>query len=182
MTDCSREQLVVMNGPIQRVMTATVIVATLGLGACGAPTPYQPAADGYGYAEQALEENRFRVSFSGNRLTSRETVENYLLYRAAEITVTRGFDHFVVAHWDTERKTTYFSTVPLTGYVGFGWYDSYGDPFGGFTTARARPSDRYAAYANIVMRRGAKPTGDPDAYDARAVLARLTPSLAIPSP
>lgn len=182
MTDCSREQLAVMNGPIQRVMTATVIVATLGLGACGAPTPYQPAADGYGYAEQALEENRFRVSFSGNRLTSRETVENYLLYRAAEITVTRGFDHFVVAHWDTERKTTYFSTVPLTGYVGFGWYDSYGDPFGGFATARARPSDRYAAYANIVMQRGAKPAGDPDAYDARAVLGRLTPSLAIPSP
>src|SRR3546814_8929461 len=56
-------------------------LAALMLFACATPTPYQPlgtrgtGASG-GYASQQIEPNRFRVSFSGNQLTSRERVEN----------------------------------------------------------------------------------------------------------
>ncbi len=47
-----------------------------------------------GYSEQQLEPNRWRVTFSGNSLTDRRTVENYLLYRSAELTLSQGFDWF----------------------------------------------------------------------------------------
>ena len=83
------------------------------LAGCGTATPYQPATDGQGYAEQALERDRYRVTFVGNSLTSRETVENYLLYRAAEVTLEKGYDHFVIVEKDTERNTIYHSTFTV---------------------------------------------------------------------
>lgn len=166
----------------RHVAPVLAIAGVLGLAACGLPTPYQPAVDGHGYAELQLEDDRFRVTFSGNRLTAREAVENYLLYRAAEITVARGFDHFVIADWQIERSTTYFSTmIGIGGGLGYGRYDVLGDPFGGFTPSTARPVDRYTGYANIVLRPGAKPPGQAEAYDARAVLRRLAPSVSLPA-
>ena len=164
---------------ILRGTPVLLIAGGLGLAACGVPTPYQPAVDGEGYAERQLEDDRFRITFSGNRLTAREAVENYLLYRAAEVTVAHGFDHFVVADWEIERSTTYFSTmIGVGGSLGFGRYDVFGDPF---ATATARPADRYTGYANIVLRRGAKPPGQPETYDARAVLRRLAPVISPPA-
>ncbi len=40
-----------------------------------------------GYTSAQLAPDRWQVTFSGNSLTSRETVEDYLLYRAAELTL-----------------------------------------------------------------------------------------------
>src|SRR3546814_10946749 len=83
-------------------------LAALMLFACATPTPYQPlgtrgtGASG-GYASQQIEQNRFRVSFSGNQLTSRERVENYLLFRAAALTVQTGYDGFTIVRLDTDR-------------------------------------------------------------------------------
>ena len=62
---------------------AAVLVLGVVLAACAKPTPYKPADNGTGYTEQKLEANRYRVTFSGNSVTDRETVDNYLLYRAA---------------------------------------------------------------------------------------------------
>ena len=75
-------------------------------------TPYQPAtaSSRLGFSDEQIESNRFRVSFAGNSLTSRETVERYLLYRAAELTVQRGFDHFILVTRDTETKTDTYRT------------------------------------------------------------------------
>ena len=163
----------------KRSLVGLVLVGALGLGACASPTPYQPAFDGHGYAEQAIEDDRYRVTFSGNTLTPRETVENYLLYRAAEVTLQRGYDHFVVVDRETERTTTYVSTT--TGFGGYRGYRSFhrGHPFGfgDFATTTSRPRNRYAAFANIVMRDGDEPSDDPDAYDAREVLERLAPTI-----
>ena len=57
--------------------------------ACQTPTPYGPAVspNGDGYTTQQIESNRFRVSFKGNSLTTRQTVDTYMLYRAAEVTL-----------------------------------------------------------------------------------------------
>ena len=48
------------------------------------------AGRGYGFSEQRIEDDRYRITFRGNSSTSRETVENSLLYRAAELTVQTG--------------------------------------------------------------------------------------------
>jgi hypothetical protein len=161
---------------------SVLLLAGLAAG-CASPTPYQPATNGLGYAEQPIEPDRYRVTFSGNSLTSRETVENYLLFRAAEVTLARGYDHFFLVEKETERRTTYDTTVtglggyPYRGYPYRG-HPFYGPYFGDFATATARPSDQYAAYANVVMRHGRKPPANTNAYDARAVLERLGPTIA----
>ena len=93
------------------------IVASLALtallGACTTATPYQPNISGQkvqgGYSEQQVEPDRFRVTFSGNSLTSRETVEGYLLYRAAELTVQQGYDWFEIV----ERDETWVAGLPV---------------------------------------------------------------------
>ncbi len=104
---------------------AAIAAAGLALGSCMTATPYQPAVGtgSYrtGYSDEAIESDRFRVSFAGNSLTSRETVERYLLYRAAELTLQKGFDHFVLVSRDTETKTN--------TYVDQRWGPSYG-PWG----------------------------------------------------
>ena len=159
-----------------------LLTGALLLAACGTPTPYQPVSDGHGYADQPLETDRYRVTFSGNSLTSRETVENYLLYRAAEVTLERGFDYFVIAEDDVERNTRYRTTfsgvgAPFGSVYGYG--SRFGSPFfgGGLSTATSRPINSYEAYANILLRRGEKPVNNPEAYDARDVLARLDPTI-----
>jgi hypothetical protein len=75
-----------------REALAAASIATLGLAACEmAPTPYQPAtASAPGYSEMRIENDRYRVSFSGNSSTPRDVVETYMLYRAAELTLQSG--------------------------------------------------------------------------------------------
>ena len=73
-----------------------VVVALISLlSACVTATPYQPAEPrGFGYSEERLDQNKYRVSFKGNSLTRRETVEDYLLYRAAELNEHFGSHEF----------------------------------------------------------------------------------------
>ena len=81
------------------------LAALAVLGACATATPYQQATESQrGYDQQQIEDNRWTVTFSGNSLTDRETVETYLLYRAAELTQQQGFDHFRVADTETDEK------------------------------------------------------------------------------
>ncbi len=66
---------------------------------CSASSPAPPrrpsiaaASDGYGYRDQQIESNRYRVSFSGNVATDLDAVRDYALYRAAELTLARCDD------------------------------------------------------------------------------------------
>ncbi len=101
------------------------------LAACATATPYQAASEkSYdGYSSQQIENNRFNVSFAGNSLTDKETVETYLLHRAAELAVENGYDYFSVANEDTERNTRIVSTP---SYYGSG----FGSGFGGSSFRR----------------------------------------------
>lgn len=185
------------------------LMAVMLLSACATATPYQPnvsaqpgrSASG-GFSEQRLEGDRFRVSFAGNSLTSRETVESYLLYRAAELTVAQGYDTFVVADRRTDQKSqAYVQTDPfynswhgsslghfapvwrVHGY-GHGW--SHWDPHmgGAFLGGRmdVRTINKFEASAEIVMRRGAKAADDAAAFDARAVMENLGPRIVRSAP
>jgi hypothetical protein len=148
------------------------------LAGCGQPTPYQPATDGYGYSEQQIEDNRYRVSFAGNDLTPADTVQNYLLYRAAELTLGEGYDYFTVVDRDVERSTVYWGAADTGWRSGYlrRWDDDFVGGFG-LSTYTAQPIDRYTAYADIVMFEGEKPAGDVNAYDARSVLRQLDPTI-----
>lgn len=166
--------------------------AGLLLAACATQTPYQPAAgpgNSYGFQEQRIENNRVRITFRGNTLTNRETVETYLLYRAAEVTTQSGFDYFIVANRDTEEHSRLQGVGGPSPRFGFdywyfsprrGWSPWY-DPFW------AQPQDyrevtRYEAVAEIAMFDGAKPANDPNAFDASDVMRNLEGQIVRPPP
>ena len=174
------------------------IGAALALAACATATPYQPlgtrGASG-GFAEQRIEANRYRVTFVGNDYTARQRVENYLLFRAAELTLANGYDNFTVVQRDTDRNVEvrdYGSPGYIGGYSPYwrpywryrgpygwrSWNPYYGDPFWG-DRMDVRTIDSYEATAEIVMNRGARP-GDPMTFDARQVIANLRPTIQVP--
>ena len=162
--------------------TVCIVAAALALANCAKPTPYAPAVERYGYAEQQFENNRYRITFAGNSVTERDTVEIYLIYRAAELTRALGYDYFEVADKDTEKSTRFFVTENFSG--GFSRFDRrFGHGFGtGFVTGTARPVVEYEGTLNIVVRRGTKPADQANAYDARDVLQRLGPRIQRPPP
>ncbi|MFN7130388.1 MAG: CC0125/CC1285 family lipoprotein, partial [Brevundimonas sp.] len=57
----------------------------------------------------------------------------------------------------------------------------WGDPFWA-DRVDVRTVERFEATAEVVMYRGAKPAGDPNAFDARAVLENLGPRIMRPAP
>ena len=191
------------SSPRRRGRAARLLPLVALLAGCMTATPYQPlGAPGTraagGYAERQIEANRFRVTFVGNTMTSRETVETYLLYRAAELTRQQGYDWFVTADRETNRHTnTYVEPGFGGGFGGWGgywgprwrywgrgfgwrsWDPWFGDPFWA-DTMDVRTVDRYEASSEIVMGRGPKPADNPRAFDARDVLARLGPTIVPP--
>ncbi|WP_293904364.1 hypothetical protein [Phenylobacterium sp.] len=189
--------------PRKSVAFATALVLSAGLVACATQTPYQPNVRGQptagGFSEVKLESNRFRVTFNGNSLTSRETVEGYLLYRAAELTVENGYDWFAIVNRDTDKKVDSYVEPdpfysPWYGSYGFwrpswryyghgagwrGWDPFWGDPFWG-DRVDIRTVEKFEASAEIVLQKGAKPAGDIKAFDARAVIENLKPRIKYP--
>lgn len=186
-------------------IAASLALAGL-LSACATATPYQPNLPGQqvsgGFSDQQIEANRYRVTFAGNSLTSRETVESYLLFRAAELTVQSGGDWFSVVDRQTDRdRRTYVEPDPFYrpwygpayGYWrpswryyggGFGWRSwspFYGDPFWA-DRMDVRTVEKFEASAEIVTHRGAKPADDPRAFDARAVMDNIGPKVVRPEP
>lgn len=180
--------------------TTAAAIAAIGLaailGGCETATPYQPLQSGSsvsgGFSDQRLDVNHYRVSFQGNSLTPRETVETYLLYRAAELTVNSGYDWFEAVDKHTERdRQTYIDPAFGPGPYGFwrprwrswggyGWgaWGPYG--WGYYNGATVSTVQKFQASADVVMQHGPKPMNDPKAMDAREVLTNLGPKIERP--
>ena len=194
-----------MESGMKRVILTLAMMALVGgvLAGCETATPYQPLASGSqtrgGYADAKVNDDLWRVSFSGNSLTSRETVERYLLYRAAELTVNQGYDWFFDNHRNTDKNTTvevdpYYAVGPGFAYRfgwrpdwryyggGLGWRSYYGwaaGPGWGPGPYDFDQISRYETSAEIKMGKGARPEG---AIDARQVLTNLGPAIVRPQP
>ncbi len=185
---------------------AAALVLAAGLNACVSPTPYQPIVkSGFsagGYSETRIEPNRWRVTFAGNAMTTRDTVEGYLLFRAAELTLQNGDDWFSIDERHTDDKSrTYVLPDPLyrPWYgPGFGywrpswryrggraaawraWDPLFGDPFWG-DGVDVQTVQNFEASAEILTHKGVKPTDDPRAFDAHAVVENLKPKVQRPT-
>lgn len=174
------------------IVTALAVSALAVLSGCATPTPYQPASttSGYhwGYGDTRIEEGRYRLSFSGNDMTPRETVENYMLYHAAELTLANNYDWFEIVHRDTDAKTRTITTYndPFMNNVSWRFYrgsrwSAWGFGFGSDDWDRdSYQYTRYEATAEILMHRGAK-AEQPNAYDARQVKANLESKVVRPT-
>ena len=162
------------------MMKKFILVFGLGflLTGCVDPTPYAPRSERYGYADQQVDQTHYRVSFIGNNETSRDTVENYLLYRAAQLTLASGNDWFTTTQHDVDKNTSYSGFADPTFGVGVGpaFADGY---YGGGTVVDETPSNEYRADLTMVVSRGVKPA-DNNTYDAHAVLQHLQPLIVVP--
>lgn len=181
-----------------------LILAAAGalvLSACATPTAYAPhgyAGQSGGYSEQRLQSDRWSVAFAGNSLTSRETVEIYLLYRAAELTVQSGYDWFITDYRTTDEDTRYYATPDPWGSRFNPYWDRYGAFWGprwrfyrgGYWSGWDRwgrnmdvqQVTRYEAHAEIIMGRGAMPPAESHGFNAREVLENLGPRVVRPDP
>lgn len=164
-----------------RLSRIATLVVPLVLAACAAPapTPYGPAADGFGFSQTQIARDRWRVTFTGNPATSPETVDSYLLRRAAQLTLEQGGDYFVIEGRSTFGAPASVAAVrsypggvsippaPQAGPVIGVW--------GGVATLNERSGTAFTAQADIRIRRGATPAGDPAAFDARRTLTATQP-------
>ena len=182
---------------------ALLASAMLVVAGCATETAYRPATgSGFeraGYSDRMIEPNRFMVSFAGNSYTSRDTVERYLLYRAAELTVQQGYDYFILSDRTTDKRTRTYATPSFAGGPygygywgpswryrgrGFGWrsWDPFwGDPFFD-RSIDVQTIDKYEASAEIVLGHGPKPANNVRAFDAREVMRNLGPTIVTPRP
>jgi len=171
------------------------IALTAGLSGCETATPYQPLQQGAavsgGFTDQRLDANHYRVTFQGNTVTSRETVENYLLYRAAEVTVNSGYDWFETTDRHTDKdQQTYVDPMGGPGPYGpYGFWRPRWRAWGGYGWGAWGPYwgpsvvdtvQKFQASAEIVMSSGPKPAGDARAMNAREVMANLGPKIQRP--
>ena len=179
---------------IRALGAAIAGAAAFALAACGTATPYQPLQTGGaspgGYSELQISHDRYRVNFQGNTLTDRETVERYLLFRAAELTVQEGYDWFKLVDRNTERQSrnvdiphteTYWAWTPSWYYRGKGdwvmintlqpfWYDQY----------ETFQTNQYQASAEVFLGHGDKTENDPSVFNAREVIQNLAPTIQRP--
>jgi hypothetical protein len=161
---------------------AVLIVALTLWGCVSGPPYYGPKQTGQqvGYTDQRLDQNRYRVTYSGDTATARERVEDFLLLRAAQVTSQSGYTFFVFDTRDTKARTSYYSS--FTGWgdrAGFGWR-----PFGGpyDEDGVSRPITAFDAYAEIVMLTDAEAAKEPRAIKAQSILERLGSTIASQPP
>ena len=164
------------------------------LAGCMTPTPYQARLEGQqtGYTDRALTQNRYRVTFTGNSATPRETVESYLLLRAAEVARAAGSNNFVFDTRNT-RANTSVQTVPYGppdpywggrrgfwggGYWGggLGGWGGWGYPYDPGMDVVVRTN--YEAYAEIVLLTPDQASKEPRAINANDVIAHIGPDAA----
>lgn len=183
---------------------AVLVAAYLALTACATATPYQPNIGGQavsgGYSETRLAPDRYRVTFAGNTLTSRDTVEGYLLYRAAELTLADGYDGFRVLERNVEHNTqtevgpdpfyqpwygpSYSYWRPYWRYYDppYGWrsWDPWRDEPFWDQGLSVRKVERYEVTAEIELIHGPIPADNPRIFSASSIISRIGPQLKRP--
>ena len=186
------------NNILRALSTPLLITAILALAGCAGQTSYSPQSsnatqDNNGYTSQQIMPDRYKVKFSGNKFTSRETVDNYLLYRAADLTQQQGYDNFLVVQEDTDRSTQMdIDTVTTTGvsmtYPAFSpYYNFYGSTFGSYgydpysnrqfneRRITVEQIERFDASAIIEMFNADSSQTGEQVYNASQVMERIGP-------
>ena len=159
----------------------TLIALVLPLLIWGCATTYQPRGFTGGFSDVQIDQNTVRVSFRGNAMTGRETVETYMLYRCAEITLEKGYDYFVLM--DSGTDVQHSTHVSPGSYQSTTTVNSMGSGFatantsGTYTPGTVTTYRRFGSNAVIKMFKGTKPENSANAYTAAEVKAYLDPRI-----
>ena len=71
-----------------------------------APTPYKSANTkaAYGYSSEKIAENEYKILFKATDKTAADKVQQYALYRAAEIAQKQGFTYLAIVKTNVDKK------------------------------------------------------------------------------
>lgn len=188
----------------RRGLVASALALSVALAGCATPTTYHPAADvsanSPGYSDKQLSADTYEVNFTGNSVTSRDTVDRYLFYRAAQLTLQKGFRSFTMKRGDNTLDENVYANLEPAG-PGFGWngWGGYWAPswryHGPFGWRSWRPwedgpfwggqvdintVDNFQATAIIKMSNTPVTASTPHSYDAQTVIERLAPTIKLP--
>lgn len=159
---------------------AAIGLATVLLAGC--VTTYQPRGATGGFEDRPVGENRYYVEFYGNGNTTRDTVMAYWLHRCAELTVQKGFDHFVLI----SKTPPPGASLHGAGVVTAGGSDGRPEPD---AIVRAKGATyvpiyvpggtitTWSARGVIEMSKGYIVREGRPTFDARELLARLGPAV-----
>jgi hypothetical protein len=174
---------------------AALLAVGLALAACTAPQPtrYQQSENeqGFGYSEKWLDETSYEVRFAGNRLTERETVETYALYRAAELAQEKGYESFALLERTIEEHTKERVYYDSPGFYGSPFYYgpySWGHPYYyhprpfSYWPPRRVTQTTFSAVATVALFTGTPPEDAVKTYEAARVIADLGPKVVRPEP
>lgn len=118
------------------------ILAAVLMGGCA--TGYQSKGISGGYSDMQIDENTYRVSYSGNKFTEPSKLDSLLIYRAADLTVQKGYDWFTLRDKSSEAK----------------WSGQYG-------------KTGTIVSGEVKMYKGKKDGNAYNAYDARSVMQHM---------
>lgn len=135
----------------------------------GCATPYQQRGFRGGYSDYRIDNNTFRVQFTGNAYTSREVVEIYAVYRCAEVTIEAGFDYFILVG---EGGEVYRGAAATPGIYQSRY--SHGRFSSFYIPSQFIEFTKYGSFVTIKAFRGQKPQGESSAYDAREIIQNLS--------
>ncbi|WP_423946099.1 CC0125/CC1285 family lipoprotein [Candidatus Binatus sp.] len=166
----------------QRFGAFAAALAISALSSCA--TPYQAKGFRGGYSDIRIDSNTSMVSYRANAYTDRQTVQSYLLYRCAQVTVGDGYDYFVLTSGDTEARhgaistpSTYSSTTTASAFASGNSAFGNAQTFGTVNPGQTITYTKYVASAVIRMFKGKRPPDDPLAYDAHEVIQYMRPNI-----
>lgn len=93
----------------------TFVALILLLGACA--SSYNGAITGWTKADQ-ISENRFEISSVGNGFTPPQTIEEFVLLKAAETTLAQGKTHFSIVSDEKWTRKLFRPGVSRKTYLG----------------------------------------------------------------
>ena len=106
---------------ITHIAFSFVALASLVLAGC--VSPYASKGFTGGYSDTQLAPDAFRVTFSGNNITSSERTQDFALLRAADLTISHGFRYFAIVNSASGGSTSSitlpghsYTTAQATGY------------------------------------------------------------------
>ena len=156
-------------------LTGLIITGVLVLAAC--QTPYQEPGFTGGVTAAPITNNVYRISARGNAYTSATTIQDYVLLKAAEMTLQAGGTHFLImGNTDaTSRSIQQTSGTMQTNVIGNTAYTTYTP---GYSYDVVKPGEDLIIHV-ITVPSGRKPP--PGSFPAQEVFDNINPRVQRPT-
>lgn len=132
-------------------MKRIFVVLFAAIAMIGCSTQYQPEGFTGGFNDTQLSKDVFRISFTGNGYTSSDKVGDFVLLRAAELSMKNGYRYFAVI--DGKETAAHSSYTTPTTYQTYGHVNNYGDTmsYSGTTYARGGQTFDATRHKNTII-------------------------------